>query len=66
MAEKEKIPFWKTQLKRRLPILTWLPSYKKVDLMADCIAGFTLGLTLIPQSVAYAALAGVSAEVGQN
>lgn len=62
--ENEKsIGILKKQLKRHFPILTWLPSYKKSDLVADFIAGLTLGLTMIPQSVAYASLAGIPGEV---
>lgn len=51
-------------LRRRLPILRWLPAYKREDAVADLVAGFTLGLTLIPQSIAYALLAGLSPQYG--
>lgn len=50
-------------LRRRLPILRWLPTYGREDAVADLVAGFTLGLTLIPQSIAYALLAGLSPQV---
>lgn len=43
-----------------IPILRWLPSYKLRKYIAgDVIAGFTIGITLIPQGLAYAILAGV-------
>lgn len=50
-------------LKRGIPIYSWLPHYNSEKAISDLIAGFTIGLTLIPQSLAYAALAGLSAEV---
>ena len=46
-------------LKRRLPILTWLPTYNLDMGVYDIIAGITVGLTTIPQSIAYAAVAGL-------
>ncbi|PBC25559.1 Sodium-independent sulfate anion transporter [Apis cerana cerana] len=41
-----------------ITILNWLPKYTRLDAVSDFVAGFSLGLTLIPQSIAYAALAG--------
>lgn len=46
-------------------ILNWLPRYSRLDAISDLVAGFSLGLTLIPQSIAYAALAGLTAQVFQ-
>lgn len=46
-----------------VPILGWLPRYTRLDAVSDLIAGITLGLTMIPQSIAYAALAGLTAQV---
>lgn len=51
-------------LLRRIFILTWIRSYDRSQAFADLIAGITLGLTIIPQSIAYAALAGLSSEYG--
>ncbi|CAG7725609.1 unnamed protein product [Allacma fusca] len=51
-------------LKKRLPILSWLPSYNKGTCLADAIAGITVGLTVVPQSMAYAAIVGLSPEYG--
>ncbi|XP_064550331.1 sodium-independent sulfate anion transporter isoform X2 [Drosophila montana] len=51
-------------LLRRIYILTWIRSYDRPQAFADLIAGITLGLTIIPQSIAYAALAGLSSEYG--
>lgn len=50
-------------LRRRLPILTWLPTYNWNFCVFDLIAGITVGLTVIPQSIAYAAVAGLPLEV---
>lgn len=33
------------------------------ELQGDLIAGFTIGLTVLPQSIAYAAIAGIPAQV---
>lgn len=44
---------------RPFPIAGWLPSYRRPDLFADVRAGATVGVLVIPQAMAYAALAGV-------
>ncbi len=44
---------------RFLPFLTWLPRMTKDTLRADFIAGLTVSLVAIPQSLAYAQLAGM-------
>ena len=46
-------------LKRFFPILNWLPNYKKAYLAGDLSAGFTIGIMLIPQGMAYALIAGL-------
>lgn len=46
-----------------MPVLEWLPRYTRLKAVSDLIAGITLGLTVIPQSIAYAALAGLTAQV---
>ncbi|MBT8186994.1 MAG: solute carrier family 26 protein [Croceitalea sp.] len=46
-------------LKRYLPILDWLPKYKSAYLSGDIAAGFTVGIMLIPQGMAYALIAGL-------
>ncbi|KAI4483899.1 hypothetical protein M0802_013197 [Mischocyttarus mexicanus] len=51
-------------LKRRLPIFDWLPKYKATWLLQDALAGFTVGLTAIPQGIAYGIVAGLSPEYG--
>ena len=37
----------------------WVPAYTRRDLFGDCIAGLTVGIMLVPQSMAYAMLAGM-------
>lgn len=51
-------------LKRRLPIIQWMPTYSVGTLIQDVIAGITVGLTAIPQGLAYAGIAGLSPEYG--
>lgn len=65
--KKQKKPFSRTLkdvIYRRVHILSWLPSYDREAAVSDMIAGITIGLTLIPQSIAYAALAGLTAQYG--
>ncbi|CAG9859726.1 unnamed protein product [Phyllotreta striolata] len=54
----------KSLIFQRLFILQWLPKYTKNDVLADLIAGLTLGLTMMPQSIAYAGLAGLKPQYG--
>lgn len=51
-------------LKRRLPFLQWAPTYTFRSIFHDCIAGFTVALTAIPQGIAYGAVAGLPVEYG--
>lgn len=46
-------------LKKYIPILDWLPNYKKDWLKGDIGAGITVGIMLIPQGIAYAMIAGL-------
>ncbi|KAF3422485.1 hypothetical protein E2986_11177 [Frieseomelitta varia] len=45
-------------------VVNWLPKYSRLDAVSDLVAGFSVGLTVIPQSIAYAALAGLTAQYG--
>ena len=51
------------QVKQRLPVLTWLPKITLSALFYDIAGGLTVGLTAIPQSVAFAQLASMPLEV---
>lgn len=42
-----------------MPVLDWLPYYKKNELGGDISAGLTVGIMLIPQGMAYAMIAGL-------
>lgn len=46
-------------LRRLLPASRWLADYQRPDLGADLRAGLTVAVLLVPQAMAYAALAGV-------
>lgn len=50
-------------LQRLFPFLSWFPP-KQGQIKADLIAGITVALVLIPQSMAYAQLAGMPAYFG--
>ena len=51
-------------LLRIFPFLEWLKGYNLVKLKADAISGLTVALVLIPQSMAYAQLAGLPSYYG--
>lgn len=51
-------------LKRYLPLLQWLPQYRKAHAASDLMAAVIVTVMLIPQSLAYALLAGLPAQVG--
>jgi sulfate permease, SulP family len=48
----------------RLPVFDWLPGYERANLRGDLVAGVTVGAMLIPQSMAYALLAGLPPQIG--
>lgn len=49
---------------RYLPILTWARTYDRDTATADAVAAVIVTIMLIPQSLAYALLAGLPAEMG--
>lgn len=51
-------------LTKIFPFLSWFKRYQSKDLRVDAIAGLTVALVLIPQSMAYAQLAGLPAYYG--
>lgn len=55
---------WKELVCRRIYILTWIRSYDQSTAVSDFIAGITLGMTMIPQAIAYAALAQLPSQYG--
>ncbi|TCL01271.1 SulP family sulfate permease [Shimia isoporae] len=52
------------KITRHLPILTWARTYDQTTLGADIMAAVIVTIMLIPQSLAYALLAGLPPEVG--
>lgn len=52
------------RLKKIFPCLEWLSSYRREQFGSDLIAAVIVTIMLIPQSLAYALLAGVSPQVG--
>ncbi|MGH0136480.1 UNVERIFIED_CONTAM: hypothetical protein FKN15_010115 [Acipenser sinensis] len=62
--ERMKASFWYEALKKKLPILVWLPRYSVKWLQMDLIAGMTVGLTVVPQALAYAEVAGLPVQYG--
>lgn len=63
MQNKTKNVFTKKMLHKRLPIFRWLPQYNSQDAVGDLVAGITVGLTVIPQALAYSGIAGLPAAV---
>ena len=51
-------------LSRYFPILDWGKTYDKTTLTSDLVAALIVTIMLIPQSLAYALLAGLPAEMG--
>lgn len=47
-----------------VPALTWLPKITRDTLKSDVIAGLTVGVMLIPQSMSYASIAGLEYKYG--
>lgn len=63
-AIRKKLLWDKKRVKKRIPILSWLPKYKAEYLINDFIAGLTVALTAIPQGIAYAVIAGLPPQYG--
>jgi sulfate permease, SulP family len=51
-------------IKRNVPILSWLPQYNRSWLTADAIAGLTVWGLVVPESMAYAGVAGLPPQFG--
>src|SRR5512139_1618163 len=54
----------KSVLVKYLPILDWLPRYRREWLRFDLIAAVSVSALLVPQSIAYGSIAGVPAQYG--
>lgn len=58
---RDTVPIW---LSRLCPFLVWLPRVSVESLRADVLAGITGAVVVLPQSVAFAAVAGMPLEYG--
>lgn len=63
-AQKTSTRTTNHSLRRYFPVLTWIQQYNRNDFMADIIAGLIVAVMLVPQSMAYALLAGLPPQVG--
>ena len=54
----------RVSLARIVPAVGWLRTYRRADLASDLLAGIIVTIMLIPQSLAYALLAGLPPQVG--
>lgn len=54
----------RTGLARVVPLVGWLRGYRRATLRHDVIAGLTVAVMLVPQSMAYASLAGMPPVTG--
>mgnify|MGYP003406869974 FL=1 len=52
------------KIEKFIPGSRWLRGYSTEFFIADLIAGITVGLTVLPQSLAYATLAGLEPQYG--
>ncbi|XP_014238195.1 sodium-independent sulfate anion transporter-like [Trichogramma pretiosum] len=64
LDQKIQTTFRRKMLYKRIPIIQWLPHYRKEYIVSDMVAGFTVGLTVIPQAIAYANVAGLPLQYG--
>ncbi|KAI8335785.1 sulfate transporter family-domain-containing protein [Chlamydoabsidia padenii] len=53
-----------TWLKEAFPVIDWLPKYNRQWLYGDVICAITVGIIAIPQSMAYAKMAGLPPQYG--
>ncbi len=47
-----------------MPLLNWAPGYSRADAQSDLVAALIVTIMLVPQSLAYAMLAGLPPQVG--
>jgi sulfate permease, SulP family len=53
-----------SRLRRLLPASEWIIGYRRQDALSDAMAALIVTVMLIPQSLAYAMLAGLPAQIG--
>ncbi|KAL9893266.1 epidermal stripes and patches isoform 1-T4 [Glossina fuscipes fuscipes] len=64
LQDRKRRTFKRKVLQKRLPITQWFPKYNIDNAVGDLVAGITVGLTVIPQALAYAGIAGLPAAHG--
>ncbi|CAG0892879.1 unnamed protein product [Cyprideis torosa] len=64
VKERLKKSCTKKNLLRKFPVVNYLRNYTVGTGVEDAIAGFTVGLTVIPQAIAYADVAGLPVQYG--
>jgi high affinity sulfate transporter 1 len=64
LEKKEEKRNFKDRIASVLPVIQWLPKYKRNLLRFDIIAGLTLAAFAIPDAMAFASLAGLPPEIG--
>lgn len=64
LKEKARRGCTRKLIYKRIPILNWLPQYNSEFALADVLAGITVGLTIIPQAIAYSNVAGLPPQIG--
>ena len=52
------------RIRRFFPVFVWLSNYKLEYLRHDIVAGLTVGMTLVPQAMAYVSLGNLRPEFG--
>jgi len=57
--EEEEETWWKKSVEEVFPPLTWVPKLTKDLVKSDLVAGLTVGVMAIPQSMSYASIAGL-------
>ena len=58
------VPNVKRRLRRLVPIIEWAPKYTSRKALSDLIAGLAVGMTVIPQGLAYAQIARLPTSFG--
>src|SRR5215510_3225436 len=51
-------------IRQLLPVLDWLPAYRRAWLMPDVLAGLAVWAVMVPEGMAYAGIVGVSPIMG--
>src|SRR5215471_12304860 len=65
VATKMPVPARSLSLLRRLlPVLDWLPAYRRDWLLPDVLAGLAVWAVMVPEGMAYAGIVGVPAIMG--